>query len=247
MKRILLFFVVCFLCCSIYAQQTIKILSFNIHAGFNASLQEIADFINEQDPDIVALQEVDYYTVRSGREMNNEVDMLLELSKLTGTYGMFYPAIDVHNGKFGNVILSKYFFEETHREILPYIAGTEKRCAAVAKVVLKDDFVINFICTHLDMANLANGMAQISVLNRLPDENGFWLLAGDLNRRVDTPEIERLKSVWNIAVNNKFDYICFLSNNNGYTVNVKNKYVFEDVILSDHFPILTELEIIDFK
>ena len=79
---------------SVSAQTQIKIMSFNIHAGYDAPMADIAAFIKAQDPDIVALQEVEYYTNRSGankpRTINNNINMLNELAALTGYQGMFY-------------------------------------------------------------------------------------------------------------------------------------------------------------
>ena len=43
---------------SVSAQTQLKIMSFNIHAGYDAPMADIAAFIKAQDPDIVALQEV---------------------------------------------------------------------------------------------------------------------------------------------------------------------------------------------
>jgi len=61
----------------------IRVLSFNILHGAttenNLNLDPIADIINETKPDLVALQEVDFNTVR----VNNR-DILSELAVKTG-------------------------------------------------------------------------------------------------------------------------------------------------------------------
>ena len=162
-----------------YAQTTLKVMSFNIHAGADASLEQLASFIKKQNPDVVALQEVDYYTTRS-----KGVDMLLELSYLTGMHGMFFPAIDAHGGKYGNAILSKYSFDETQKKIL-----------------------------HLDMANLSNGLLQVGELTKIPQTGELCVLAGDLNRRVGTEHINLLSTVWDLAVSNTFDHVAYYPQN----------------------------------
>ena len=58
MKKIIsILFGIC-LCGGVFAQTQLKIISFNIRAGYDATIADIAAFIKEQDPDIVALQEV---------------------------------------------------------------------------------------------------------------------------------------------------------------------------------------------
>lgn len=60
MKKIISILLGICLCGGVFAQTQLKIISFNIHAGYDAPIADIAAFIKEQDPDIVALQEVEY-------------------------------------------------------------------------------------------------------------------------------------------------------------------------------------------
>lgn len=98
MKKIISILLGICLCGGVFAQTQLKIISFNIHAGYDAPISDIAAFIKEQDPDIVALQEVEYYTNRTGantpRPINNNINMLNELAYLTGMHGMFYVTLD---------------------------------------------------------------------------------------------------------------------------------------------------------
>ena len=59
MKKIISILLGICLCGGVFDQTQLKIISFNIHAGYDAPIADIAAFIKEQDPDIVALQEVD--------------------------------------------------------------------------------------------------------------------------------------------------------------------------------------------
>lgn len=229
---------------SISAQTQLKVMSFNIHAGYDAPIAEIAAFIKEQDPDIVALQEVEYYTNRTGantpRPINNNINMLNELAYLTGMHGMFYVTLEkCYGGKFGNAILSKHSFDETRRIMLPCAAGTEQRCAAIAKIALSDGSEVSIIDTHIDMSQLDNGMAQIKEVNRIPQLGGAYILAGDMNRRVGTAEIDELSSVWSLALSREFDHIGYYPSG-GWIV--KETKVFSDNTLSDHYPIMVTLE-----
>lgn len=233
MKKFLLIAILLGLSFGGYAQTTLKVISFNIHAARDASLEQLAAFIKAQEPDIVALQEVDYYTVRS-----KGVDMLLELSHLTGMHGMFFPAIDFKGGKYGNAVLSKYSLDKTQRKMLSHTAG-EQRCAAIVKIVLNDGTTVNIVDTHLDMSDLSNGLRQIEELNAIPKTDDLYVLGGDLNRRVGTEHINLLSSVWQLAVSNNFDHIAYYPKERW---TVKETKVFDEV-LSDHKAIMSILEI----
>mgnify|MGYP002253391237 FL=1 len=110
------------LCTGSISAGTTKLLSYNIkgHSMTSSRLADIATIINTQNPDIVALQEVEYYTNRTGantpRPINNNINMLNELAYLTGMHGMFYVTLEkCYGGKFGNAILSKHSFDEIGR------------------------------------------------------------------------------------------------------------------------------------
>lgn len=243
-KYILLFTGLFFFLCA-QAQTTLKVMSFNIHEGYNASIQDIASFIKSQNPDIVSLQEVEYYTDRTTkksdpRTINNNINMLGELAYLTGMQGMFFPTINVYGGKFGNAVLSKYGMEKTENILLPYVNGTEQRAAAVVKFTLPGGTSVSLVSTHLDMANLDNGMNQIKKLNQIHNSKELMILCGDLNRRVGSAEINELTTVWKIALSNEFDHILF-SPANSWTV--KDQKIFSDVNISDHKPIMITLQL----
>ena len=230
---------------NIYARTTLKVISFNIHAGYDASMEQLASFIKEQNPDIVALQEVGYYTDRSKantpRPHNNNIDMLGELSYLTGMQGMFYVTLEkCYSGKFGNAILSKYSFSETRRIMLPCSAGTEQRCAAIARITLPDNTEINFVGTHLDMSNSDNGFSQVVELNKIPQNNELYILAGDMNKRIGTTHINEMAKVWKLALSEEFDHIAYYPS--GRWV-VKETKVFKDNTLSDHYPVMVTFEL----
>ena len=218
MKKIISILLGICLCGGVFAQTQLKIISFNIHAGYDAPIADIAAFIKEQDPDIVALQEVEYYTNRTGantpRPINNNINMLNELAYLTGMHGMFYVTLEkCYGGKFGNAILSKHSFDETRRIMLPCAAGTEQRNAAIADIKLPDGTEFSIVDTHIDMSKLDNGMSQIN----------------------------ELSSVWTLALSREFDHIGYYPAN-GWVV--KETKVFSDNQLSDHYPIMVTLEFV---
>ena len=228
MKKIISILLGICLCGGVFAQTQLKIISFNIHAGYDAPIADIAAFIKEQDPDIVALQEVEYYTNRTGantpRSINNNINMLNELAYLTGMHGMFYVTLEkCYGGKFGNAILSKHSFDETRRIMLPCAAGTEQRNAAIADIKLPDGTEFSIVDTHIDMSKLDNGMSQIKEVSRIPKLGN------------------ELASVWTVALSREFDHIGYYPAN-GWVV--KETKVFSDNQLSDHYPIMVILEFV---
>ena len=236
------------LCTGSISARTTKLLSYNIkgHSMTSSRLADIATIINTQNPDIVALQEVEYYTNRTGantpRSINNNINMLNELAYLTGMHGMFYVTLEkCYGGKFGNAILSKHSFDETRRIMLPCAAGTEQRNAAIADIKLPDGTEFSIVDTHIDMSKLDNGMSQIKEVNRIPQLGKHYIVAGDMNRRVGTAEINELSSVWTLALSREFDHIGYYPAN-GWVV--KETKVFSDNQLSDHYPIMVILEFV---
>ena len=81
----------------------ITVMSYNVHAmrGMDKVLdaERIAHVIKEQDPDLVALQEVDMFTERSGG-----MDAIAILEEITGLNGVFMKTFDYQGGEFGNAV-----------------------------------------------------------------------------------------------------------------------------------------------
>jgi Metal-dependent hydrolase len=89
------------------ARTTIRVVSFNIHAGTDAAhqpnLERVAAVLDTLDADVVLLQEVDRGTKRSGR-----VDQIAELERLTGLRGAFGKSLDFQGGDYGIAALSRW-------------------------------------------------------------------------------------------------------------------------------------------
>ena len=65
-------------------------------------IARVAEVILQSAPDVVAVQEIDSVTERSGK-----VDVLSELGNKVGMHALFASAIDFQGGKYGIGILSK--------------------------------------------------------------------------------------------------------------------------------------------
>ena len=82
----------------------VTVMTFNLHAGHDASLHEIALLIKERQPDFVALQEVDCGTHRANARHQNGRDFVTELAYRSGMMGLYGPAIT--RSRFGHCQIS---------------------------------------------------------------------------------------------------------------------------------------------
>ncbi len=180
-----------------YITNGIRILSYNIHHANPPSkpnvidIEAIATTIKKQSPDLVALQEIDVHTNRSGKTINEAE----EIAHLTGMKYYFAKAIDHDGGEYGVAILSKFPMDKMTNTPLPTAEGTggEHRTLATAIINLPGNKKIVFACTHLDAQKSdTNRLLQIQkIADILEGEKLPVIIAGDFN---STPS----KSVINI-------------------------------------------------
>jgi len=174
----------------------IRVLTYNIHHATPPSrpdvidLEAIAQVIKRTKADLVALQEVDVHTERSGKDLNEAK----ELAKATGMFFFFVKTIDHQGGDYGIAILSKYPFLDSASFMLPNKEGVggEPRGVASVSVEPKPGKKLRFICTHLDFTK-GNAQVQAQEINRIfQDEKLPAVLCGDFNA---TPESEALQEL----------------------------------------------------
>lgn len=179
-----------------HAQQprsfTLRVLTYNIYHGEatdgSINMDLLASIINEVNPDLVALQEVDKNTQRTG-----VIDMTNELSKRTGLKGYFVKHRDYQGGEYGNAILSR--FPVTDVDALEGYHSTPSVITfAFATVKLAPDVEIVFSSTHLstrteDRKEQARQLVDYYTKekNRAP-----LILTGDLNAEPHHDEIKML-------------------------------------------------------
>jgi len=167
------------------APQKLRVLCWNIHHGEGTDgkldLQRIATVIRKAQPDLVALQEVDHTTQRTGK-----VDQTAELARLTGLTGVFGKAMNFSGGAYGQAILSKHPILSNKVHPLP---GEGEPRIAFEAIVSIDQFKLKFISTHLEVSPIPR-LAQAKLLAGLfPKQEMPVILCGDFN---DTPDSETL-------------------------------------------------------
>ena len=182
---------------SIGQNQPLQIMSYNVRhcAGMDlvVDYDRTANVITQQQPDVVALQELDSMTGRSGHH-----DQLGELASRTGYHPVFGAAIDFDGGKYGVGILSREIPLSTRRIPLP---GDEPR---VLLVVELEDYVI--ACTHLDLEE-AQRMTSVPLI---VEEAQRWqkpfILAGDWNDEPGSELLELMTQYFTILSGDEATY-----------------------------------------
>jgi len=145
----------------------IKVLSFNILHGATTKgdfdLDLIAKVIIDADPDLVALQEVDFKTNRA-----KKYDLVTELGWRAKMVPIFAKAMNYDGGEYGEGILSKYTFLHSRNVALPYTPGNEPRAALEIVTILPSGDTIAFVGTHLDhLKDDKDRVAQVKKINQV--------------------------------------------------------------------------------
>jgi len=230
----------------------LKVLCYNLRFGELASLEELAEYIKSENPDVVALQEVDVRTNRERAPHQNGKDFITELGYLTGMLPAYGRTLDYYGGYYGIGILSKYPFEKTRKVVLPIPEGSkEQRALLLADVELPDNRRFIFVSTHLDHSSSEVRTVQVKALNKALKKIKLpVIVAGDFNGRPDSPEIKDGMKKWSQACSpeftipsqnpkSKIDYIFYKPTSNW---KVNNSYT-PKVTLSDHLPVVAEMEL----
>ena len=236
----------------------LRVLTFNIYHGATMKgdfdLDLIASVIKNLDPDLVALQEVDFKT---GRARN--MDLVTELGYRTGMSPLFGKAMNYDGGEYGEGILSKYSFKSTRVHPLQFSEGHEPRAALEVEVELKNGSVISFIGTHLDhVKDPGDRIMQAKQINELLEKiENPAILAGDLNALPGSDPIQILRKKWTLSdakglkptfpssgPTRKIDYIMYSPAKSWKVVETR---VIDEKVASDHSPYFVVLELLPGK
>ena len=165
----------------VYAQK-IRVLTYNIHHGEGVNgkldLGQIADVIKRTKPDVVALQEVDSVTNRTGK-----VDQLKDLATRTGMHYFYGKSMNYDGGGYGIGILTRLPITDRYVTKLPGFSKSEPRVAVTAELQLKNKKRFLFTAIHLDhVKDPAERIEQARKLQELfGGEQRPSILAGDFN------------------------------------------------------------------
>lgn len=203
--------------------------------------QRVADVILRTKPDIVALQELDSVTKRSGG-----VDVLQELASRSLMHAVYAPAIEFGGGKYGAGVLSKEKPLSYHYIPLP---GREEK-----RVLLSVEFEkFIFCCTHLSLTDEDRMLSLEAIRAEAKAANKPFFIAGDWNATPDSPFIAAIKEDFELfnsgmltfpasGADRCLDYIA------GYMKNGKpftglSSYVPKEEVASDHRPVVVDVRL----
>ena len=233
----------------------ITVMSYNIHHAEGTDgkldLERIAKIIQAQNPDLVALQEVDDRADRSGR-----VHQAAELGRLTGMDYVFGKAMDFQGGGYGQAILSRWPIKAQQVHQLPQRAGREPRILLRTTIAPSSFGEMVFGTTHLDHQIEEIRVEQVSEINRLlsPTTSSVpVILAGDFNAVPVSAPMQVMASQWMDAAHGiaaptipatnprrRIDYILCAPSKKWTTTQSK---VLEEPIASDHRPVMSTLQL----
>jgi endonuclease/exonuclease/phosphatase family metal-dependent hydrolase len=150
-------------------------MTYNIKHAELSSLDSLASVIKGQSPDLVALQEVDVLTLRSGR-----VDQAARLGQLTGMYHAFVPALlSYDGGQYGLALLSRYPIRSAQR--IPLRSAAEQRALGLFEVELDAQHLIPVGVTHFGTTGATERLNQAEDVKAALAGKPWALFAGDLN------------------------------------------------------------------
>lgn len=177
------------------APRTLRIMSYNLRFGERAPLTRIADEIKAQNPDFVALQEVDVNTARQNAGTNMGKNYLTELAQLTGMFGYYGRTINLAGGYYGIGILSRHPATEVKTIDLPNPANVEPRIMLMGRFLLDGHTPILFSSTHLDYIDMRTIERQaLYMLPILENQKVPLIVGGDFNSKPSDAPIRLLDS-----------------------------------------------------
>lgn len=254
--KILLVFFLAFLLSQSFAQEPIrlKVMTYNLRFGELASMTDVADFITEHEPDFVALQELDCMTKRKRTPHQHDKNFITELGYYTKMFPLYGKTIYYAGGFYGIGMLTRFPYISVQKVMLPkQEVQHEARALLMAEVELPGGDTIVVASTHLDYTSSASRDKQLEVITRILKEKCFpVILGGDFNATPDSKEIKTYFEDWQSLSDdsmltspaqkpkNKIDYLLGYPKKCWKLVSSR----VESVSLSDHLPILSEVELI---
>ncbi|GAO42358.1 endonuclease/exonuclease/phosphatase family protein [Flavihumibacter petaseus] len=234
----------------------ITVMTYNIHHGNppgkpgTIDLDAIAKVIKKSDADVVAIQEVDIKTGRSGHI--NEAAELAEKAGYTSFY--FGKAMDYDGGSYGVLLMAKVPLFDMRTLLLPLDTAnpSEPRVLATGKVSI-DGRQVTIGCTHLDAGETdAVRQLQINAINKFAATvEGPFIIAGDFNASEKSPVIRSLDSLFTRTCQNcpqtlledgNFFAIDFIAFKGKSDFIIKEHKVIPEKKASDHMPVRARLE-----
>ena len=233
----------------------LRVMTYNIHhcnppsEKAKIDVGAIARVINQEKPDLVALQEVDVHTERSGKGL----DQARELARLTGMKSYFVKALDYQGGEYGVAVLSRLPIVDSVGYLLPRNPdlGGEDRAVAAITVEVPGRGKVLFASTHLDLKEGNRLTESEQIVQHFKGVGLPLILAGDFNARPGSATITYFDQHFTrtciqnclptIPVNNPNRTIDFIMYTQAAAFKALSTQVISATYASDHLPVVAEL------
>lgn len=226
----------------------LRVLTYNIRhcKGLDGkvSLPRVAAVIRSSGADLVALQEVDAFSCRSGFQRQATA-----LGRRLNMWGVYSPTRTILKlAQFGNAILGKWNLAETFQHKLP---GRGEARGLLGVTVTGDGMKVNFITTHLGLRAESRREQVGRIVDVLRETTIPFILCGDFNCPPGAGELTPLYSLARDAAavlgadaqtfpagrpGARIDYVFVSPHWSVLSVEVLESDA------SDHLPVLAELE-----
>ena len=236
---------------SVSAQETLKIMSYNIQSGINAPIEEIGQYIASEEVDLVALQECDWINNRSKKSNPGKEDLINVLAHETRMFPLYGQTIHFAGGFYGIGLLSRYPIVRSECIELPNPSKDEQRVMLKADVKLPSGKIVTFICTHLDYKSDDVQLEQVKFINKHTKEKNLTFICGDFNCTPESAPSLKMRERWTDLTNRDFTFstkypevkIDYIYAKKGHDVDLISTRVVYDTLLSDHFQIVSVVKI----
>lgn len=237
----------------------LRVMTYNIHHANPPSregvidIEAIARVISEAQPDLVALQEVDEKTTRSGVTLSQTQ----ALGRLTGMHAYFSHSMNFAGGQYGNAMLSRFPILDTMHFELPPERGSnaETRSIGIIKVQPGKGGPLYFATTHLDAGrDETNRLLQARKILEIARRLTLPLvLGGDFNTQPNSSTMALLDELFTMTCvadcpftiptenpRSAIDHVMYLPAGRFKTERIRT---IPETKASDHLPVLVELKL----
>lgn len=201
MKKLFIFLIFFIVYTTVYAQDTLRIMTYNIASGLNANMEQIGQYIKEQKVDIVLLQEVELRTNRPETPHQKYKNQMAEL----GFYSDMLPIFGKTNlyrtgGYYGLGILSQHHIQSLTNVPLPQVVDKKEPRSMLIATWEINGTTLTIVTTHLSL-NKQNREAQMKFIKKyLKKIKGIKLICGDLNSYYTEGLVAHIFDKWQDAL-----------------------------------------------
>ena len=239
------------------SETMLTVMTYNVHhcnppsAGDKIDIEAIARVIKEQKPDLVALQEIDVNTERSGKG----VHQAKRLAELLGMTCFFSKAIDHQGGEYGVAVLSRFPILDSGSLSLPIHPDKPEELRAVAsiKVKLPTGEQVLFASTHLGLKEPNRQLQAEKIIKHFEENKLPLILAGDFNAVPESAVIQYFDQYFKrtcssdcaptIPVEKPNKTIDFIMVRNAGHFEVLKNTVIDEKYASDHLPVVAHFRL----